>query len=76
LDNIKSKLLLGLLFGFVVVVGIALAADLNKVLGAVGAFQWGWLPLILGLPAPVNVAVLPHPFCGIILLDNLQLCHV
>ena len=49
MENIKPKLLLGLLFGFVVIVGMALVADLNKVLYAVSAFQWGWLPLILGL---------------------------
>jgi uncharacterized protein (TIRG00374 family) len=49
LENVKSKLLLGLLFGFVVIVGVALVADLDKVIGAVGAFEWGWLPLILGL---------------------------
>jgi len=49
LDNIKSKLLLGLLFGFLVIVVMALAADLNKVVSAVGAFEWGWLPLILSL---------------------------
>ena len=49
MENVKSKLLLGLLFGFVVIVGVALVADLDKVIGAVGAFEWGWLPLILGL---------------------------
>ena len=49
MDEIKSKLVLGLLFGVVVIVAIALVADLNKVLDAVRAFEWGWLPVILGL---------------------------
>jgi uncharacterized protein (TIRG00374 family) len=49
LGNIRSKILLGLLLGIAVIVGVALAADLNKVMGAVVAFEWGWLPFILGL---------------------------
>ena len=49
MGNIRSKILLGLLLGIAVIVGVALAADLNKVMGAVVAFEWGWLPLILGL---------------------------
>jgi uncharacterized protein (TIRG00374 family) len=48
-NNVKSKLVLGLLFGFAVIIGVALVADLNKVLGTVRAFEWGWLPLILAL---------------------------
>jgi glycosyltransferase 2 family protein len=49
LEKVKSKLVLGLLFGVVVIVGLALAADLPKVMSAVREFEWGWLPLILGL---------------------------
>ena len=49
MGNIRSKILLGLLLGIAVIVGVALAADLNKVMSAVVAFQWGWVPLILGL---------------------------
>jgi glycosyltransferase 2 family protein len=49
MENIKSKVVLGLLFGAIVIVGLALAADLPKVLDAVRGFEWGWLPLILGL---------------------------
>jgi uncharacterized protein (TIRG00374 family) len=49
MENIKSKAVWGLLFGLVVIVGLALAADLPKVVSAVKGFQWGWLPLILGL---------------------------
>jgi uncharacterized protein (TIRG00374 family) len=48
-DNIKSKVILGLLFGVIVVVGLALVADLPKVMTAVEGFEWGWLPLILAL---------------------------
>jgi len=48
-ENIKSKVVLGLLLGVVVIVGLALAADLPHVLDAVRGFEWGWLPLILGL---------------------------
>jgi uncharacterized protein (TIRG00374 family) len=40
---------LGLLLGVIVIVGLALAADLPKVMGAVEGFEWGWLPLILVL---------------------------
>ena len=49
MENIKSKVVLGLLFGVIVIVGLALAADLPQVLDAVRGFEWGWLPLILGL---------------------------
>ncbi len=49
MENIQSKVVLGLLLGVVVIVGVALAADLNKVMDAVVAFEWGWLPLILGM---------------------------
>jgi uncharacterized protein (TIRG00374 family) len=49
LDNVKSKVVLGLLLGVIVIVGVALAADLPKVVGAVEGFEWGWLPLILSL---------------------------
>ena len=49
MENIKSKAVWGLLLGLVVIVGLALAADLPKVVSAVKGFQWGWLPLILGL---------------------------
>ncbi len=49
METVKSKIVLGLLLGVAVIVGLALAADLPKVLEAVREFQWGWLPLILGL---------------------------
>jgi uncharacterized protein (TIRG00374 family) len=49
LGDIKSKILLGLLLGIAVIVGMALAADLNKVMSAVATFEWGWLPAILAL---------------------------
>ncbi len=49
MNSIKSKLILGLLFGVAVIVGVALVADLHKVLSTVRAFEWGWLPVILGL---------------------------
>ncbi len=49
MENIKSKVVLGLLFGVIVIVGLALVADLPQVLKAVRGFEWGWLPLILGL---------------------------
>jgi uncharacterized protein (TIRG00374 family) len=48
-SDIKRKLVLGLLFGVAVIVGLALIADLPKVLEAAGRFEWGWIPLILGL---------------------------
>ncbi len=41
--------MLGLLLGVVVIVGLALIADLPQVVRAVEGFEWGWLPLILGL---------------------------
>lgn len=49
MENVKSKVVLGLLLGVVVIVGLALAADLPKVMDAVRGFEWGWLPVILGL---------------------------
>jgi len=49
METIKSKIVLGLLLGIVVIVGLALVADLPKVVSAVEGFEWGWLPLILGL---------------------------
>jgi len=49
MENVKSKVVLGLLLGVVVIVGLALAADLPQVVEAVREFEWGWLPLILGL---------------------------
>jgi uncharacterized protein (TIRG00374 family) len=49
METIKSKVVLGLLLGVIVIVGLALAADLPHVLGAVERFEWAWLPLILGL---------------------------
>lgn len=49
MENIKSKVVLGLLLGVLVIVGVALVADLPQVLSAVEQFEWGWLPLILGL---------------------------
>jgi hypothetical protein len=44
MENLKSKVVLGLLLGLVVIVGLALAADLAKVVDAVREFEWGWLP--------------------------------
>lgn len=49
MEDIKSKVVLGLLLGVLVIVGLALVADLPKVVNAVEGFEWGWLPLILGL---------------------------
>lgn len=49
MENLKSKVVLGLLLGLVVIVGLALAADWAKVVDAVREFEWGWLPMILGL---------------------------
>jgi len=49
MENIKSKAMWGLLLGVIVIVGLALAADLPKVLNTVESFEWGWLPIILSL---------------------------
>jgi uncharacterized protein (TIRG00374 family) len=49
MENVKSKVVLGLLLGVLVIFGLALAADLPQVVGAVEGFEWNWLPLILGL---------------------------
>jgi len=49
MEDIKLKVGLGLLLGVLVIVGLALAADLPQVVGAVEGFEWSWLPLILGL---------------------------
>ncbi len=45
------RLLLGLFFGFVVVLGLLFYADLSAVRHALGRFTWAYLPFILGLTA-------------------------
>ncbi len=46
---LSRRLLTGLLFGVLVILGLALASDLRQVSGAVRQFQWASLPLILAL---------------------------
>ena len=47
--NLTRRLILGLLFGFVVVLALVLAGDLRQVSQHVLAFRWSLFPLVLGL---------------------------
>jgi len=45
----KKKILLSAVFGALIFLGISLYADFDKLLGALGKFNWFYFPLILGL---------------------------
>ncbi|MBN8569673.1 MAG: flippase-like domain-containing protein [Ignavibacteria bacterium] len=45
----KKKILLSAVFGALIFLGISLYADFDKLLGALGKFNWLYFPLILGL---------------------------
>jgi uncharacterized protein (TIRG00374 family) len=45
--NLRRRLIAGLVFGFLVVLGLALLGDVRQVVGHLAAFSWGLLPLIL-----------------------------
>lgn len=45
----QNKLILGLILGIVVFVGLGIYADFNEMSRLLQQFNWGWLPLILGL---------------------------
>jgi uncharacterized protein (TIRG00374 family) len=47
--GLTRRLLLGLLFGFIVVLALVLVGDLRQVSQHVLAFRWGLFPLVLGL---------------------------
>lgn len=47
LNRMKSKMIIGLAFGFLVIVGLAMWADLNQVKYALSSFQWNLAPVIL-----------------------------
>ncbi len=49
LNSLKRKILLSLVFGLVVVLGLAIYADLPKIGEVLASFRWKYLPLILGL---------------------------
>lgn len=49
LVDLRSKLILAMGLGLLVVVGLMVYADLSKVLQVLGDFRWGYLPAILGL---------------------------
>ncbi len=49
MKSIWPKIALGLLLGLVVIVGLALFADIRQVAHAVATFYWPYVPLILGL---------------------------
>ena len=45
----KKKILLSAVFGALIFLGISHCADFDKLLGALGKFNWFYFPLILGL---------------------------
>ena len=47
--SLTRKLLTGLVFGFLVLLGLALLSDVRQVGAQVRAFRWAYLPAILGL---------------------------
>ncbi len=47
--TLRRRLLSGLLFGFLVLLGLTLLSDVRQVGGQVRAFHWAYLPAILGL---------------------------
>jgi uncharacterized protein (TIRG00374 family) len=47
MKNLRRRLLVGLLFGFLVMVALALLADVRQVGGNLASFQWALVPLIL-----------------------------
>lgn len=47
--SLKRRLIIGLLFGFVVVLGLALAGDVRAVSERVRSFRWTLYPLVFGL---------------------------
>lgn len=47
--DLKHKLIVGLVFGLLVVAALAFFADLPQTLAALENFQWAYLPLILAL---------------------------
>ncbi|MCL5958375.1 MAG: flippase-like domain-containing protein [Chloroflexi bacterium] len=49
LENLRTKLLVSLALGLVVIFGLMVYADLSKMLEALGRFKWELLPIILGL---------------------------
>ncbi len=49
MTNLRQKLVLGFIFGLLVVAGLLLYADLTQVADSLGDFTWAYLPLILGL---------------------------
>lgn len=47
LGKLRNKLILGLLLGVVVVAGLSVYADFNKMVAVLRDFEWGFLPPIL-----------------------------
>src|SRR5437764_5155298 len=47
LNNLRAKLILGLVLGLVVVAGLSVYADFTKMLAVLRGFNWWLLPLIL-----------------------------
>ena len=46
--KLRRRLAAGLVFGFLVVLGLALAGDIRQVGSHLASFSWGFFPLILG----------------------------
>lgn len=47
MHNLRRRLIAGLVFGFLVIIGLALASDIRQVGDRLAGFAWGLLPLIL-----------------------------
>jgi uncharacterized membrane protein YbhN (UPF0104 family) len=49
LEKLRGRLVVSLLLGALVFIGLSAYADFSEIIDGLGAFQWGYLPLILGL---------------------------
>ncbi len=49
MGKLRTKILISLAFGVVVIAGISLYADIPRLVQALGVFPWALLPVILGL---------------------------
>jgi uncharacterized protein (TIRG00374 family) len=48
-DGLRNKVIIGFVFGVVVLVALSLFADVRTLPEVLAGFRWEWLPLILGL---------------------------
>jgi uncharacterized protein (TIRG00374 family) len=47
-DQLRRRLLAGLILGFIVILVLVLVTDVSQVAGHLASFNWAWTPIILG----------------------------